>query len=79
MSESTYSKSQKSLPACEAADTCPIPHEECKLNSKQEQPSEKGSDCDKNGKYQFRYWHLLAALIVTGVAYKVIQSEEVIT
>jgi len=69
--ESRYSKSQKAVPACEIEGTCPA-SQECRLNDKQNQSGEKGSDFSKNGKYQFRYWHLLAALIVTGVAYKVI-------
>lgn len=73
MPESRYSKSQKDVPACEIGPnaTCPL-SQECKLNGKQKELSEKGSDFGKNGKYQFRYWHLLAALLVTGVAvYKV--------
>lgn len=74
--ESRYSKSQKDVPACEIGPnaTCPL-SQECKLNGKQKELSEKGSDFGKNGKYQFRYWHLLAALLVTGVAiYKVSTS-----
>lgn len=73
--ESRYSKPQKPVPPCEAKfnGSCP---QECKLNGEQKQSSEKGgSDYGKNGKYQFRYWHLLAALLVTGVAaYKVSSS-----
>ncbi|KMQ95914.1 apoptosis-inducing factor mitochondrial [Lasius niger] len=71
--ESKYSKPQKAVPACqiEPKASCPAT-QECKLNGEQKQSSEKGSDFGKNGKYQFRYWHLLAALLVTGVAaYKV--------
>ncbi|CAL1689061.1 unnamed protein product [Lasius platythorax] len=71
--ESKYSKPQKAVPACqiEPNASCPAT-QECKLNGEQKQSSEKGSDFGKNGKYQFRYWHLLAALLVTGVAaYKV--------
>lgn len=78
MPDSRYSKSQKTaVPACEIEGSCPA-SQECKLDSQQAQSSEKGSDLGpKNGKYQFRYWHLLAALIVTGVTYKVIQCEKV--
>lgn len=76
MPGSRYSKSQKAVPACELEENCPAA-QECKSNSKQ--LSERGSDSGKNGKYQFRYWHLLAALIVTGVVYKVIQCEKVFT
>ncbi|XP_071569741.1 apoptosis-inducing factor 1, mitochondrial [Temnothorax nylanderi] len=71
--DSRYFKSQKTVPPCEVEASCPAA-QECKLNGRQEQPSEKGSDPGKNGKYQFRYWHLLAALIVTGAAYKVSSS-----
>lgn len=78
MPNSKYSKSQKTFPACETEGTCPASQEGCKLNSQQKQLGKKGSDFGKNGKYQFHYWHLLAALIVTGVAYKVIQCEEII-
>lgn len=74
--ESRYSKSQKDVPACEIGPnaTCPL-SEDCKLNGKQKELNEKGSNFGKNGKYQFRYWYLLAALLVTGVAvYKVSSS-----
>lgn len=74
--ESKYSKQQKGVPACESGynASCPAEcNEMCKPNNDQRQSSEKGSGTGKNGKYQFRYWHLLTALIVTGVAiYKVI-------
>lgn len=44
----------------------------CNPNGEQKQSGEKGSSFGKNGKYQFRYWHLLTALIVAGVGvYKV--------
>ncbi|XP_025989791.1 apoptosis-inducing factor 1, mitochondrial [Solenopsis invicta] len=69
--ESRYSKSQKAAPACELEANCPA-SQECKPKDKP--PSEKSSDSGKNGKYQFHYWHLLAALIVTGVVYKVSSS-----
>lgn len=65
-------KLQKPVPACELEASCPA-SQECKANDKQKQSSEKGSDFGKSGKYQFSYWHLFAALIVTGAAYKVIQ------
>lgn len=71
VSDARYSKSKKTVPACETEGSCPASQEGCKPNSNQKQPSEKGSDPGKHGKYQFSYWHLLAALIVTGVAYKV--------
>lgn len=71
--QSKYSKSQKFAPACETGASCPASQQGCKPNGNQNQPSEKGSD-GKNGKYQFHYWHLLAALIVTGVAYKISSS-----
>jgi len=72
MSESKYLKSQKTIPVCETGAPCPVPQERCKPNNKSIQPNKKGSDFRKNGKYQFKYWHLVAALIVTGVAYKVL-------
>ncbi|KYQ60141.1 Apoptosis-inducing factor 1, mitochondrial [Trachymyrmex zeteki] len=72
--ESKYLKSQKTIPVCETGASCPAPQERCKPNSKQIQLNEKGSDFRKNGKYQFSYWHLVAALIVTGVAYKISSS-----
>lgn len=70
MPESRYSKPQKDVPVCEVG-SCPMV-QDCKLNGEQKQSSGKGSDFGKTGKYQFRYWHLFAALLVTGVAtYKV--------
>ncbi|XP_070165438.1 apoptosis-inducing factor 1, mitochondrial isoform X1 [Polyergus mexicanus] len=71
MPESRYSKPQKDVPACEAG---PCPRiEECKLNGEQKQSSKKGSG--KNEIYPIRYWHILAALLVTGVgAYKIFSS-----
>ncbi|XP_012232840.2 apoptosis-inducing factor 1, mitochondrial isoform X1 [Linepithema humile] len=70
------SKPERAVPPCEAerdasrSTSCKEVH---KLDGEQKQSSEKGSG--KFGKYQFRYWHLLAALIVTGVAaYKVSSS-----
>ncbi|KAG5324194.1 AIFM1 factor, partial [Acromyrmex heyeri] len=75
LSESKYLKSQKTIPVCETGAPCPAPQERCKPNNKQIQPNEKGSDFRKNGKYQFSYWHLIAALIVTGTgAYKISSS-----
>ncbi|KYM89656.1 Apoptosis-inducing factor 1, mitochondrial [Atta colombica] len=74
MSESKYLKSQKTIPVCETGAPCPVPQERCKPNNKPIQPNKKGSDFRKNGKYQFSYWHLVAALIVTGVAYKISSS-----
>jgi hypothetical protein len=74
VANSKYSKLQRTVPPCEAEHnaSCPTPCKEMhKLDGEQKQSSEKGSG--KFGKYQFRYWHLLAALIVTGVAaYKVL-------
>jgi len=74
--ESKYSKPQKTVPACEAEPNASCPpacNEECKTNSNQKQSSE---GFGKGGKYQFRYWHLIAALLMTGVtAYNVIYSE----
>ena len=72
ISESKHLKSQKTFPDCETGAPCPT-QEKCKPNNKQIQPNKKGSDFRKNGKYQFSYWHLVAALIMTGVAYKVLQ------
>ncbi|KAL0110937.1 hypothetical protein PUN28_012772 [Cardiocondyla obscurior] len=72
--DSKYSKSQKAVPACEAGEFCPASQEGCRPSSEQKQSSDKGSGPGKDGKYQFRYWHLLAALIVTGVTYKVSSS-----
>ncbi|XP_011638401.1 apoptosis-inducing factor 1, mitochondrial [Pogonomyrmex barbatus] len=66
-------KSQKTVPACETEASCPAA-QICKPNNEQKQSNEKGSDHGKNGKYQSRYWYLLAALIVTGVTYKVSSS-----
>lgn len=58
--ESKYSKPQKEIPACELANgSCPP---DCNKGQKQ------SSDDGGNKKYQFQYWHLLAALVVTGVA-----------
>lgn len=74
--ESKYSKSQKAIPPCEAQPdgSCPA-YDICKGNGEQKSQNEKDSSFGKNGKngkYKFRYWHLLAVLIVTGVAgYKV--------
>ncbi|XP_012534213.1 apoptosis-inducing factor 1, mitochondrial isoform X2 [Monomorium pharaonis] len=74
MPESKYSKSQKEAPACELEANCPAA-QECKVNnSEQKQSGDRGSDSGKNGKYQFHYWHLFAALIATGVVYKVSSS-----
>lgn len=71
-----HSKPERIVPPCEAEQngTCPMPCKEVeKIEGEEKQSSEKGSG--KFGKYQFRYWHLLAALIVTGVAaYKVSSS-----
>ncbi|KAL6441304.1 hypothetical protein ACFW04_003515 [Cataglyphis niger] len=73
MPESRYSKAQKDVPVCETG-SCPMV-QDCKLNGEQKQSSEKGSNFGKTGKYQFRYWHLFAALLVTGVAtYKIFSS-----
>lgn len=69
------SKSKRTVPPCEAEDN--VSHStSCKVKlDGEKQSSEKGSG--KIGKYQFRYWHLLAALIVTGVAaYKVLHYEK---
>ncbi|KYN21118.1 PREDICTED: apoptosis-inducing factor 1, mitochondrial [Trachymyrmex cornetzi] len=74
VSESKYLQSQKTIPVCETGAPCPAPQEKCKPNNKQIQLNEKGSGFRKNGKYQFSYWHLVAVLIVTGVAYKISSS-----
>ncbi|XP_011144588.1 apoptosis-inducing factor 1, mitochondrial [Harpegnathos saltator] len=57
--ESKYSKPQKEVPACE------LRNGSCPPNCNQEQ---KQSGDGGGKKYQFQYWHLLAALVVTGVA-----------
>ncbi|KAH0954103.1 hypothetical protein HN011_010886 [Eciton burchellii] len=65
--ESKYSKPQKTVPACEAEPNASCPptcNERCNTKSDQKQSSE---GFGKGGKYKFRYWHLLAALLVTGV------------
>ncbi|XP_011330996.2 apoptosis-inducing factor 1, mitochondrial [Ooceraea biroi] len=74
--ESRYSKPRQAVPACEAEHNASCPaRNECKPDNDQKQSSEGGSGFGKGGKYQFRYWHLLAALIVTGVtAYNVSPS-----
>lgn len=65
--ESSYFDQQKAVPACEAEPNASCPScQECKPNGGQKQ-SERGSGFGKTGKWHFRYWHLLAALIVTGV------------
>lgn len=59
MPESKYSKAQKEIPPCALPNgSCPP---EC--NKEQKQSGDGGGT-----KYQFQYWHLLAALVVTGVA-----------
>lgn len=79
--ESRYSKSQKAIPPCEAQPdgSCPA-YDTCRGNGEQKSQNKKDSGFEKNGKYKFHYWHLLAALIVTGVAgYKVIYQKIVIS
>ncbi|XP_032690012.1 apoptosis-inducing factor 1, mitochondrial [Odontomachus brunneus] len=55
--ESKYSKAQKEIPPCAS------PNGSCPPECNKEQSGNGGGK-----KYQFQYWHLLAALVVTGVA-----------
>lgn len=58
VSELKYPKPQKQIPACESANgSCPP-----ESNKGQKQSGDRGGK-----RYQFQYWHLLAALVVTGV------------
>lgn len=71
MPESKYSKQQKTTPACELEPNASCPPTS-NTDEQQKQLSDKGSGIGKDG-MKFRYWHLIAALIVTGAGvYKVV-------